>query len=452
VPPTPDGTQTARGVHTVRTREKLPGSGKKAMKTKSDEIEANLDNPEILEKLYRSDKKGFRTEFEKLRPGTGFSEIIRFWKVRLEYDKKSDTVKMPSVYEITTVLAAGIITAVLIKIPDIFRTGIDENMFYLKNAAIIIFTGLTLYTILINRVSEPGKIIYTLLAFLVPAIYINLLPSSDPGASVILACIHLPVLMWFIYGIAATGYDTGNLNKRADFIRFNGRLAIVYVLVAIAGALLAAVTIGLFDSIDVNIEKFYTRNIIIMGAVAAPVAAAFISDKYPALVGKTAPLLAGIFSPLVLITLAVFLATMLTAGKNPYKDRDFLLIFNIMLLGVTGIIIFSVFEAPVLRNQKFNAGVLLILSLITVITDLIALSAIFFRLGEYGLTPNRLAVLMSNILILINLILIMIDLIRISFKGRDFKIVEMTTVKYLPVYMAWVIIVVFGFPAVFGMQ
>jgi len=188
----------------------------------------------------------------------------------------------------------------------------------------------------------------------------------------------------------------------------------------------------------------------VAGAAAAPVVAAFLIEKFPSLVSRTAPLLAAIFSPIVLLTLVIFLITIAVTGKDPYNDRDFLLIFNIMLLGVMVIIIFSVSETSVIKNQKFNAAVLLALSLVTIIIDLIALSAIFYRLGEYGLTPNRLAVLVSNILVLINLALIMADLFRINFQKREFRIVETTVSKYLPVYLIWILIVVFAFPAVFG--
>jgi hypothetical protein len=92
------------------------------------------------------------------------------------------------------------------------------------------------------------------------------------------------------------------------------------------------------------------------------------------------------------------------------------------------------------------------LSIITIIIDLIALSAIFYRLREYGLSPNRLAVLISNILVLINLILIMTDLFRINFRRKDFYVVEMTVSRFLPVYLLWIIIVTFGFPFIFGMK
>lgn len=417
-----------------------------------EEIKAELGNPEMLEKLYRHDRKAFKTAFDKLFPEIESTEPAKFWKARLEYENKPEILKTFTLSEVVKVIAICLITALLIKIPDLFQIRFSDTVFYSKNAAIIVFLGLTLYTIRINRISEPGRIIITALAFLVPAIYVNLLPSDEPGNAVNLVYIHLPLLMWFIYGIVFAGYDLKNLNKRIDFIRYNGDLAIIYALIALAGGLLTAITIGLFDSIGLNIEKFYSENIIISGAVAAPVVAAFIIEKFPTLVSKTAPLIATIFSPLVLVTLIIFLIAMMVTGKDPYRDRDFLLIFNIMLLGVMAIIIFSVSETSAIKNQKLNATGLFVLSIITIIIDLIALSAIFYRLGEYGLSPNRLAVLVSNILVLTNLILIMADLFRIIFKKKEFKIVEMTTSKFLPVYLIWIIIVVFGFPVIFGIK
>lgn len=417
-----------------------------------DKIKANIGNPEILENLYRGDRKNFRVAFDRIYPEIGSSEPAKFWKVRLEHDNKPDLPKAISPAEIITVLGVCLITAFLIRIPALFQSIMPETVFYEKNAAIIVFLGLTLYSLRIYRISDTRKVIMTAIAFLIPAIYINLLPGSAKSDSINLVYIHLPLLMWFIYGMVYTGHDFRNRKKRIDFIRYNGDLAIVYSLIAIAGGLLTAITIGLFESIGLKIESFYFENIVLTGAVAAPVVATWLIEKFPALVSKTAPLIATIFSPLVLITLIVFLTTILATGKDPYNDRDFLLIFNIMLLGVMGIIIFSVSETSVIKNQKFNAIILFMLSIITIIIDLIALSAIFYRLGEYGLTPNRLAVLVSNLLVLGNLTLIMKDLFGINFKGKEFTGVEMTVSKFLPVYLAWIIIVVFCFPLFFGVS
>jgi hypothetical protein len=415
-------------------------------------VKASLNNPEMLEKLYRDDHKAFEKEFEELYPEIENTEFAKFWKARLDYDKKPDRQQTYDFSEIGIVIVLGLITALFIKIPALFNIDFSESVFYQKNAAIIVFFGLTLYTIWINRIFGNKELILTALAFVIPVIYINLLHPVEKGASVNLAYIHLPFLMWGIYGIVFTGYDLKNKAKRIDFIRYNGDLAIIYALIAIAGGLLTAITITLFNSIGLNIERFYMQNIVIAGAAAAPVVAAFVIRAYPSLVNKTAPIIAAIFSPLVLITLLIFLAAIVMTGKDPYNDRDFLLIFNIMLLGVMGIIVFSVSETSVIKNQQFNEIILFVLSIITIIIDLIALSAIFYRLSEYGLTPNRLAVLVSNILVLINLVLIMIDLLRINFKKKEFKTVEISVARFLPVYLIWVIIVIFGFPLIFGMK
>lgn len=415
-----------------------------------DKIKSNLGNPEILENLYRTDKKAFKIAFDTIFPEIAETQTTKFWKARLEYDNKPDILKTITASEIAIVISVCLLIAFLVKIPALFSIGYTEEAFYMKNASVILFLGLSLYTMITGNIRERVKILICSLAFLIPLIYVNILPSGTAADSVTLVYIHLPLLMWFIYGMVSTDFEFRNRKKRIEFIRFNGDLAIVYALIAISGGILTGITIGLFSSIGLNIEKFYFQNIVLSGVFAVPVITAYIIEKFPALVSRTAPVIAGIFSPLVLITLIVFLITILVTGKDPYNDRDFLLIFNVMLLGVMAIIIFSVSETSAIKSHRFNSFILFSLSIITIIIDLIALSAIFYRLGEYGLTPNRLAVLVSNILVLINLTLIMSDLYRINFRGREFSLVENRVSGYLPVYLAWIIIVVFGFPLIFG--
>jgi len=415
-------------------------------------IKSNLENPEQLEQLYGEDKKAFSKAFELIYPEIANTGMAKFWKARLDYAGKPEILRTVTLAEILVVAGIGLVVALLIKLPVIFNTGYNNDVFYMKNAAIIVFFGLTLYRMVMDRVNDKRSLIMTLLFFVIPLIYINLLPSGEPGDSLILAYIHLPIMMWFIYGIVFSGYNLYNLDRRIEFIRFNGDFVIVYALIAIAGGVLSAITMGLFESIGLKIEEFYGEYIIVSGAVAAPVVATYLIEKFPSLVSRTASLIALIFSPLVLITLVIFLVTIIITGKDPFNDRDFLLIFNIMLLGVMGIITFSVSESSLLKYRKFNSAILFSLSLVSIVIDLIALSAIFYRLGEFGLTPNRLAVLVSNILVLINLVLIMKDLFGINFRNREFRIVEITTSKYLPVYMVWAMIVIFLFPVIFGMK
>jgi len=78
------------------------------------EIKANLGNPEILEKLYRSDRKNFKTAFNNIYAEIETSEAAKSWKARLEYDNKTDTANLFSLQEIIAVAAIGLLAAFLI--------------------------------------------------------------------------------------------------------------------------------------------------------------------------------------------------------------------------------------------------------------------------------------------------------------------------------------------------
>jgi hypothetical protein len=418
----------------------------------TEKIKDNINNPEELEKLFRDDRKSFESGFEKIYSDIENSELVRFWKIRLDYEKASSKTKKLLWSDILIMIAACLISGFLIKIPTLFNVNLHNFLFYEKNAGTIVFLGLTIYTIWTDRIFEQKKLVITILAFLIPIIYINILPSNKNSDSINLAYIHLVLLMWCIYGLVCIGFDLKDKSKRIEFIRHNGDLAIMGALILIAGGILTGITISLFKAININIEKFYMDNVVIVGLVSAPIVTKYIIENYITLTNRIAPIIANIFSPLILITLIIYLIAIAVSGKDPYNDRDFLLIFNIMLLGVMGIVVFSISETSIQRKQKLNEMLLFILSIITLIIDLIALSAIFYRLGEYGITPNRLAVLGSNIMIFFNLVLIMIDLYKVNFKKAEIEEVGLTISKYIPVYIIWILIVIFGFPLFFGMK
>ena len=417
-----------------------------------EKIRENINNPEELERLYRDDRKSFESGFEEITSETEDSELVRFWKIRLNSDKKPVRTKRTQQTDIIFMVAVCVISGFLIKIPDIFHISSTDLIFYERNAGTIVFFGLTVYTVWLNKIFNPRKLAVIVAAFLIPAIYINLMPSDSESDSVMLACIHLPLYMWCVFGLVFIDFDLTDKAKRIEFIKFNGELAIVVAIIFITGGILSAITIGLFSAIGINIENFYAENIILTGSVCVPVVATFIIMNYTTMTNKLAPVIANIFSPLVLLTAVVYLIAIAISGKDPYNDRDFLLIFNIMLLGVMAIIVFSVSETSITGKQKFNEMILLILSIVTIIIDLIALSAIFYRLGTYGISPNRLAILGSNLLVLGNLVLIMIDLYKINFKKCSIEKVGLTISKYLPVYAIWILFVIFGFPLIFGLK
>lgn len=414
-------------------------------------IKEHINNPEKLEQLYHDNKNSFESGFKEVYSEVEKSELLKFWKIRLDYNKLSGNLKKTSALDVFILISACAISGFLIKIPDIFNLGIAE-VFYAKNAGIIVFFGLTVYALLTDKVFTLKRIIPILITFLILTFYVNILPSVSDSASINLVYIHLPLLMWAIYGWVFIDFNLKDKIKRIDYIRYNGDLAILMAILTISGGILTGITIGLFDAIGINIENFYMKNIVIVGAVSIPIVASYIIKHYAVLTNKIAPIIANIFSPVVLVTAIFYLVALAVTGKDPYNDRDFLLVFNIMLLGVMAVIVFSVSETSIILKQKFNESILFALSIVTVVIDLIAISAIFYRLGSFGISPNRLAVVGSNILILINLVFIIIDLYKVNFKKGLIREVELTIAKFIPVYLIWIIFVVLTFPLIFGLK
>ncbi|NNK72621.1 MAG: DUF4153 domain-containing protein, partial [Flavobacteriaceae bacterium] len=373
-------------------------------------IKDNIGNPEQLEQLYRADKKGFEKAFLEIYPQISDYTISDFWKTRLEFKSEKEEAVRIKRKDILLLIVACLVTGLLIKIPQLFDIDLVKSFFYEKNTGLITLFGLSLYAFLTKDALKIKHVLISAAVFIVSAIYINILPSTETSDSVVLAFIHLPLMIWCLYGLIFIDFDSREKIKRMDYIKYNGDLAVLLALIAIAGGILTALTIGLFSAIEINIEDFYFEHIVIWGLVSAPIVATYIVRKFPFVVNNIAPIIANIFSPLVLITLIIYLVSIPISGKDPYNDRDFLIVFNLMLLGVMAIIVFSVSEISIKRKQRFTERILLALTIVTLIIDLVALSAIVYRLGEFGFTPNRTVVLGSNLLIFGNLILILIDL------------------------------------------
>ncbi len=415
-------------------------------------IKEYIDNVDRLEQLYRADKKGFEKAFFEVYPEISDYQISVYWKSRLEFGSANDLSDKLKKKGILFLLVACLFSVFLIQIPNLFDINLESELFYQKNAGLIVLFGLSLYAFLIKDSLKTKQFLITFSIFVISAIYINLLPSNIDSQSVLLAYLHLILMLWCLYGVVYIDFDISDKIKRISYIRYNGELAVLAVVIIIAGGILTAVTLGLFSAIEVNIERFYIDYIVISGLVCVPIVATFIIRKYPYVANKIAPIIANIFSPLVLITLIVYLISILVIGKDPYNDRDFLIIFNLMLLGVMAIVVFSISGTSINKKQRFNEMVLLALTIITLVIDLIALSAILYRVGEYGFTPNRTIVLGSNLLFFGNLLLIMIDLFKVNFKNKEIKDAELTVAKYLPAYALWTIFVVFIVPWLFGLK
>jgi hypothetical protein len=412
-----------------------------------DEILTHLNDPRQLEKLYRTNKLRFKREFSILYPDLKGNTLADFWNERLNY--VSDELNWGTARELLFVIVASLMAGVIAKLPAILH--INEEFFYPRNIGFIIFPALSAYFAWKNKLSF-SKIASIGSLILVSVLFINSLPDVDKSDTSLLSCIHLLLFLWAILGFAFVGEKPNNAEKRLNYLSYNGDVVVMTTLMLLAGGIMTGITIGLFSLIGFQIEKFYFENIVVFGLPAAPIVGTYLTQTNPQLVGKVSPVIARIFSPLVVVMLVIYLVAIIYSGKDPYNDREFLLIFNALLIGVMAIIFFSVAETSKTPISRAEIWVLFLLSVVTILVNGIALSAILFRISEMGITPNRIAVLGGNVLILINLLLVTAQLYKVVSKKADISGVGKSIAYYLPIYCIWTVIVTFLFPLIFGFK
>jgi len=407
-------------------------------------IIASIDKPTELEKIYQINKKAFRQAFESVYPAIKENAIAQVWHERLHY--KQEEISWGKKNEWVFVIIASLTAGVLAKIPEILS--INDDRFYSRNIAFLVFPFLMAYFAWKQK-QAINKIVVPAATILLSILYINILPGKMATDSIILACIHLPFILWALTGYTFVDANLKNVQKKVEYLRFNGDLIVMGAIILLSGLIFSGITLGLFSVIKVNIERIYTQYIVVFGLAAAPIVAAFLVQNNPQLTNKISPVIARIFTPIVLITLLIFISSIVYTGNYPYDDRNALMIFNGLLIGVMALILFSVSEVTKNVHYKTNLAILLGLSALTIVINGIALSAILFRLQEFGITPNRIAVLGANLLILVNLSLVSHKLFRILMNKGEIEDLEKSMTIMLPVYAIWASIVCFGFPLLF---
>ncbi|NCQ11629.1 MAG: hypothetical protein GW809_05695, partial [Bacteroidetes bacterium] len=202
------------------------------------EIIKNLGNPKILENLYRSNKSTFQKDFNQIYTDIQHEPIAQIWNERLNFEDK--TMVWGSKKERILIVFAILLAAFIAKIPHFFD--VNPEFFYPRNIGFVVFPVLTAYFAWIRNL-HLKQILSICVIFLISLFYINFLPDIPTSDTLILACIHLPLLLWSLYGFIFVGGKFSNFQQRLDFLRFNGDFLVMTTIILISGGILSAFTI-----------------------------------------------------------------------------------------------------------------------------------------------------------------------------------------------------------------
>jgi len=353
--------------------------------------------------------------------------------------------------EFLLIIGLAVAAAATFKIP--YLAGIDyadaNITFYLRNATLFCLPFLVGYFAWKRDLGLASARIL-IPVFIGAALFVNLYPFEREGSTEILTVIHLPIVLWFVVGITYTGDWWQSDSRRMDFVRFSGEFVIYYVLIAIGGGVLTAVTTGIFSMIGFDLELVAVEWIIPCGAIGAVLVASWLVEAKQGAVENMAPVLARVFTPLFALSLLAFVVAMLVSGNGIDIQREMLIAFDLLLAVVLGLVLYSVSSRDPGAQPGWFDTLQLVLVGMALLVDVIALSAMATRISEFGLTPNRIAALGENIVLLGSLTGYAWYYFRF-LRGEDgFAALEKWQTNYIPVYAIWAAVVVILFPPLFG--
>jgi hypothetical protein len=346
------------------------------------------------------------------------------------------------------VCAAG--AAVSVKAPELFGMSLDgDGAFYGLNAALFVLPWLAAFLAWRRRAST-ALIGVVVALFALGAVAANAYPLADDSQSVVLTSIHLPIALWFVVGLSYVADAVGEARRRMDFIRFTGEWFVYFVLIALGGGVLTALTVGTFEAIGISPEAFVMRWLVPCGAAAAVVVAGWLVEAKQSVVENIAPVLTRLFTPLFTAALLAFLVTIGFTGTGIDVERDALILFDVLLVVVLGLLLYSISA----RDPLAPPGVFDTLQLALVVSalaiDVLVLVEITGRITDYGTTPNKAAALGENVILLVNLAWSAWLLLGLVRRHTPFATLERWQTSYLPVYAGWAWIVALVFPPLFN--
>lgn len=411
----------------------------------TNELIKMLDSPRALEQLYQNKPGQFRAWLQEARTLYPDCETIHVWFARLSY---VDTSRDSSRSTLPAVIILSLLAGVMVKLPAFFS--ISPNWYYSRFVPLIVFAAVMAY--FYPRICSR-KIKITVVGGLLSCLFFALaLPDNRYSDSIIMAQIHMPLVLSSILALAFMSGEWSRAEARLLYIRYVGETLIYSILLLLGGILLTALTLGLFSLIHLSIEQWYINYVVVFGLVASPLVATYLYDIVLGRASKLATIIANVFSPLLLLTVLVYLLAVLYQGKSPYSDRDFLILFNGLLITVWAITVFSISGTGNAKSSRLSDRINIALIAVTLIINAVALSAIVFRLSEYGITPNRVAVTGANVLIFIHLILILKAYIKYFKAPARQNQLNQAIANFLPCYSVWSLMVVAIVPILFDFR
>ncbi len=324
----------------------------------------------------------------------------------------------------------------------------QEPAWFPVNVSLVVLPFLAAYFARRRQLDLRGWML-TAAPFVLAALIVNLYPYDADSDTGVLVALHLPVVLWFAIAYPYMGGTIRSHERRMDFVRFTGEWFIYYVLIALGGGVLMALTAGILGPTGVDVDRV-AHWIVPSGAAGAVVVAAWLVESKQRVVENMAPVLTMLFTPMFAVMLVCAAVVYAVTGLGGAFDRELLGVLDALLVVVLGLVLYGMSAREPSSSPGWMDRIQLVAVVGALVLDLMVLGAMIARIGDLGFTPNRTAVVGLNLVLLVNLAWAAWLSARFSSGRVRFHRLERWQTTYLPVLALWAAAVVLVLPPLFG--
>ncbi|WP_297286174.1 hypothetical protein [uncultured Brachyspira sp.] len=329
------------------------------------------------------------------------------------------------------------------------------HLFYFFSLSLIFYINknFNLKNILITFLS----VVFILVVDLSSSFFVGSIDDKDFFAQTyVIKYIYNNIIFFIILALSYNGFQVLNSKTISEFFTFSADISIFAALIAgivsTVFGIFAAIVIFLIKDVF-NIEEIIIKLIVLSISFFTSLFPFLVYTVYRKMKTNISIYLSRILMPFSLLFIFILLILLLMPDIRPYDNRFTFILYNVML----AVIVLNMFFIRVdYKSSIFTKALYIVLPIVAILFDILVLTSSLYRLAEYGITPNKITLVGTNLIMLGNLVFITIfnikSILNIFKNNEDIKdiknitIGDNKTVFYIYVYGAWAFIVCFILP------
>lgn len=214
------------------------------------------------------------------------------------------------------------------------------------------------------------------------------------------------IIFFIIIALSYNGFQVLNSKTISEFFTFSADISIFAALIAgvvstVFGIFAAIVIFLIKDIFNILDEKIIFKLILLSISFLTSIFPFLVYTVYRKMKTNISIYLSRILMPFSLLFIFILLLLLLMPDIRPYDNRVTFVLYNIML----AVIVLNMFFVRVdYKSSIFTKALYIVLPIIAILFDILVLTSSLYRLAEYGITPNKITLVGTNLVMLGNLV------------------------------------------------